>query len=810
MQTILQDLIYTFRQLRKGPGFSLLAITVLALGIGANAAVFSVVNAVLLKPLAYRDAGRIVTLSSLREKTGRHGQVSAPDFYDWHDQSTDFAAMAYYANEEVAVSGGGSPEYVGAAAVTPEFFSVFQVTPLAGRLFNLDEVKPHSNGAAVVSYTYAQSHFGGGPAALSQQVKMMDHSVNIVGVLPPGMRFPDKTDVWIPANTISEETIDRSAHNYKVVGRLRPGVSLAQAQTQVTAIGSRLEKQYPNSNTDKSVAVTPMLTEMVTEVRMTLYLLLGAVGAILLIACANMANVLLARASARTREMAVRAAVGASRGRIVRQLITESVVLSAASGVAALILANWAARTLVALAPGDVPRIGETAIDGPVMIFTMAISLAASMFFGLAPAFQLSRLDLYEALKPGSSRALAGGHASGMRSALVVAQVALSVVLVAGAGLLIKSFSALQNVDMGFRPENLLIMGTDIPVAFHFPPEGEDLKNLQRANRVYTDLMTQVASIPGVKAVGAARDTLSGVRSTGVYWIDNLPAELKLGGPEAVMTVVTPGAFAAMGIPVLRGRDFHGGDAYDAPFTAVINQALARKAFPGQDPLGHQIFCGFDSMKGMRIVGVVGDIRQKGPAQDPAPEIYMPYEQHPIGSTTLNVIVRSSMAPDALQRTLQQKMRALSPETPVRFTTMEAELAENIAAPRFRTLLLAIFAGLALALAMVGVYGVMSYMVSQSTNEIGVRMALGASRGNVLRLVLSQSLALSAVGLIVGLAGALVLGRLMNSVLFMVKPTDPTTLGVVSVLLLLVALAASYIPARRATRVDPLIAMRYE
>jgi putative ABC transport system permease protein len=810
MQTVLQDLLYTLRQLRKSPGFTLLAITVLALGIGANTAVFSVVDAVLLKPLSFHEANRIVTLASLWKKTGRHGQVSAPDFHDWHDQSAAFAAMAYYEPDEIAVTVGNSAEYTHATEVTSEFFTVFQLTPVAGRLFTEDEMKPHSNGAAIVSNAYWQSHFGGSLAALSQQVKMKDHTLNIVGVLPPGMRFPDKTDIWFPANTIHQENTYRSGHNYRVVARLRSGATLDQAQAQMASIGARLEKQYPDSNENKTVAVTPMLEEMVTSVRLTLYLLLGAVGAVLLIACANMANVLLARATIRMREMAIRTAVGASRARIVRQLITESLVLSLAGGAAALVLANWASRILVALAPGDVPRIGESSIDGQVLLFTFGVSLAASFLFGLVPALQLSRVDLYEALKPGSGRTLSSGRSGTMRSALVVAQVALSVLLLTGAGLLIKSFAALHNVSLGYRPENLLIMESDVPVASNFPPSAEELKRLQHATSVYRELLAAVSTMPGVKGVGATRGTPSDVRSTGSYVIDHLGTELTVNAPQAVLSVVTPGAFEAIGMPILRGRDFQDSDTYDAPFTAVINQALARETFAGQDPIGRIIFCGLDSFKGMTIVGVVSDIRQHGPAQEPSPEIYMPYQQHPLASTALNVVVRTASAPGTLEAALQRKMRALSPDSPVRFTTVQAELSQNIAAPKFRTLLLAVFAGLALALAMVGVYGVMSYTVSQSTNEIGVRMALGASRGNVLRLVLSQALTLSIAGLIAGLIGALVLGKLMNSVLFMVKPSDPITLGAVSLLLLAVALAASYIPARRATKVDPLIAMRYE
>ena len=809
MQAILQDLLYTFRQLRKNPGFALLAIAVLALGIGANTAVFSVVNAVLLKPLAFHDPDRIVTLASLWEKSGHHGQVSAPDFHDWHDQSNVFAAMAYYETGEFAVAQRQRAEYTNVTGVTPEFFSVFQVSPMMGRLFSPEELKKGGGGAVVVSDSYWRSHFLGNAPLSGQTVKIFEHTLNVVGVLPPGMRFPDKTEIWLPANTIDDEINDRSAHNYLVVGRIRPGVSLGQAQAQMTSIGARLAKQYPDSNIGKSVAVTPMRDDMVSNIRLTLLLLLAAVAVVLLIACANMANLLLAKASGRVREMAIRAAVGASRGRIIRQLITESLLLAVGGGLAAIILSASAAHVLISLAPAGVPRIGESTIDGSVLIFTLAISLVASLLFGLAPALHLSRLDLYEALKP-TGRAGEGARSGGLRSALVVAQIALSVVLLAGAGLLIKSFIALHTVDLGFQPENLLIMESDIPTLANYPPSPEEMKGLQHATSVYRDLLAEVAAMPGVRATGAARVPPGDVRSSGGYWIDNLPAQMEVTAPQAVFSVVTPGAFAALGIPVLRGRDFQDSDTFDAPFTAIINQALARASFAGQDPIGRTIFCGMDSMKGMRIVGVVGDIRQRGPAAAPEPEIFLPYQQHPLVSTAMNVMVRSTLPAGALEKTLEARMRALSPDTPVRFTTLETELSENIAVPRFRTLLIGVFAGLALLLAMVGVYAVMSYMVSQSTREIGVRMALGATRTNVLRLVLGQALSLSAAGLVLGLVGALVLSRLMKTVLFMVKPTDPVTLIGVSAVLLLVAVLASYVPARRATRVDPLIAMRYE
>src|SRR6202167_2090100 len=794
------DLKFALRSLRKNPGFTLLAVMIMALGIGANTAVFSVVNAVLLRPLAYRNPDRIVTLSSLWMKSGGHGRVSAPDFHDWHDQSTAFAAMAYYDDDSTSVMSGASAEYTHVAEVTPEFFQVFGVEPVAGRLFSPEEQKPGGAGAVVVSYSYWQSHFGANANALGQAVRMLGKSFSIAGVLPPRFHFPKETDIWLPANVVAPETDSRSGHNYMVVGRLRPNVSLEQAQAQMTAIGARLELQYKDSNTGKSVAVTRLRDEMVRNVKLTLYLLLGAVALVLLIGCANGGTLLLARATARTREIAIRAAVGASRGRIARQLFVESIVLALIAGVAGLLLAKWGADALVALAPGNVPRLAESGIDGWVLAFTLAVSVAASLLFGLAPALQISRVDLNETLKQGASRALAGGKGARTRAALVVVEVALSVVLLAGAGLLLRSFAALHTVALGFHPEHVLVMQSDVP--------SSDLASARRATRFYKDLLADLATLPGVSAVGGTRNTPGTVFSDGGYFIDQLPHEFNVNAPQAVLSVVTPGAFTALGIPLKRGRDFNEHDTYDAPFAAVINEALARKSFPGQDPLGRTIYCGLDSMKGMRIVGVVGDIRQYGPAVDPAPEIVMPYEQHPQPSTALNIVVRASAPGGALWGPIQRRVRARSAEVPVKFASMEDLLAENTAAPRFRTLLLGLFAAIAVCLAMAGVYGVVAYTVGQRASEIGLRMALGARTGDVLRLVLRQGMTLTGIGLVVGLIAALAATRLVASMLFEVKGIDPATYMGVALLIAAVSLAASYIPARRAARVDPASALR--
>ena len=799
------DWKYAFRSLRKNVGFTLLAVLVMGLGIGANTAVFSVVNSVLLRPLDYHDPDRIVTLSSLSKTSGAHGQVSAPDFHDWHDQSTAFDAMADYGSDpEIAVATRSGAEYASAAEVAPEFFRVFDVEPAVGRFFSPEETKPGSAAAVMISYSYWQSHFGADPNVLGQTLHMADKTFPIVGVLPPRFHFPDRTDIWLPANTVFPETTSRSAHNYLVVARLKPHFPLEQAQSQMTAIGARLEQQYPASNRNKSVAVTRMRDEMVGDVRTTLYLLLGAVSLVLLIACANMANLLLAKGTSRGREIAIRAAIGASRGHIVKLLIAESVTLAILAGVAGLALAVWGSNALVAIAPRNVPRLAETRIDGWVLAFTLGVSAIASLLFGLAPAIQASRVDLNDALKLGATRAVVGGAAGRMRAALVVAEIALSVVLLTGACLLMRSFVAMLNVTLGFQTGNVLVMGASVPAT--------GLPSRLRATRFYKDLLAAVSTMPGVSAAGATRTPPGHVASWGGYWIDHLPSREAMGvsAPQAVFSVVAPGTFATLGIPLRRGRDFNDGDGYDAPFTAVINESLARASFPGQDPIGHVIFCGLDSPNAMKIVGVVGDIRQYGPARAPQPEIFMPYQQHPGPGASMAVVVRTASNPTALFETMRRQARATSPDVPVKFTTLETLLSENVAAPRFRTLLLGIFAALAVCLAMAGVYGVMAYVVGQRANEIGLRMALGASPGSVMGLVLRQGLALAATGLAIGLAGSVAATRLLTKMLFEVKAGDPITYAGVIVLLGVVALTATYIPARRATKVDPLIALRQE
>ncbi len=804
----LRDLRYAARSLRLSPGFAALAVFIMALGIGANTAVFSVVNAVLLKPLAFRNPDRIVTLaySSTMRKTGAFSNISIPNFLDWHDQSSSFETMSYYASRESAVLLDSTAEYAHVALVGPEFFGVFAVEPVAGRLFTPAERQPGGSGALLISYSYWSTRLGGDAGVLGRQVRIGSRPFSIVGVLPPGFHFPSQTDLWFP-NTRPVTNEDRSSDNYLAVGRLKPGVSVARAQTEMNAIALRLEQQYPKTNRGLGVSVTRMQDAMVGDVRRTLYLLLAAVGLVLLTACANSATLLLGKATARTREVAVRAALGASRRRIVRQLVTESLLLAILAGAAGLVLAYGGSKLLIAMAPADLPRVAETGIDRRVLTFTLGISLATSFLFGIVPALYASRIDLNEALKSGGTRSVVGGRTARVRGVLVMAEVALAVALLAGSGMLIKSFIALNNVALGFQPENVLVMRATVPAP------------LPVATQFFKDVLPQIAALPGMLAAGAVMAppghffTPGGQESSGHYFIDFMPEKPDFASPSlpaTAMNVVSPGAFAALGIPLKSGRDFNDGDTRDRPFVAVVNEVLVRRSFPGQNPLGRTIFCPFDSRKGMTIIGVVGSVRQYGPSSEPLAECYMPYTQHDFNGTTLSIVARTFSDPGTLVESARRVARQRAPDVPMKFTTMETILSDNVATPRFRTLLFGVFAGLAVCLAMTGVYGVMAYAVGQRSSEIGLRMALGASRTSVLRLILRQGLVFTALGLVSGLAIAVAGTRLLKAMLFQVQPNDVSVYVAVVVLLGVVTLLAGYIPARRASRIDPLVALRQE
>jgi predicted permease len=799
-----QDVRYALRAMRRTRGATIVGILVMALGIGANTAVFSVVHAVLLNPLPYADPDRIVTLTYLSTGGNASGersrQVSVPDFLDWQAQSASFDSMAYYTSGRTSVMAGSVAEYAVVTTVSEEFFRVFAGKPSVGRSFSREEAKEGGAGAAMISDRYARQQFGEPARGLGQTLRLDDRSVSIVGVLPPAFDFPVATDVWFTA-VGSRAQLHRRGNNFRAIARLKADVSVEQAHTEMTGLSERLGEQYPDTNKNVRVIVTSLQREMVGDVESMLYLLIGAVALVLLIACATMATLLLAKTTARIPEMAVRAALGASRARIVKQMLVEASVQAVAAGTIGVLIAIGGTRTLVALSPSDVPRLDEVAVNGSVLLFTLALCALVSFLFGLPPALQAARADVNEPLRLSTGR-ISGGGQSRTHEGLVVAEIALAVVLVATGALLVRSLVALQQVPLGFQPANVLLMQATAR------PNGSDW-SVSRA--FFKGVLGDISQLPGVEAAGAMMGPPGHVESDSGYWVDRMPKESPLSAARpAAMNVIAPGTFAALGIPIRQGRDFHDGDRRGRPQVVIINEALARAAFRERDPIGRVIIAGYDSMDPMTIVGVVSDVRQYGPAREPQPEIYMPYQQHFYNGATLYVVVRTAMDPTALGPSIQRKARERSPEVSVRLTTLNALLAEHVATPKFRAWLLSLFGAVALCLAMAGVYGVMAFVAGQRSKEIAVRMALGAGTRSVLWLMLSRGLKITAIGLAAGVLGAIASTRLVSGMLFQVQPHDVVTYaGVVGVLGLL-SLLATYLPARRATRTDPLVALRQE
>jgi putative ABC transport system permease protein len=798
MTEFFSDLRYAGRTWRRSPGFAVLVIAIMALGIGANTAVFSVVNGVLLKPLPYPGSDRIVALRTSFLATGAsQRQVAIGNYRDWRDQSSSFEAMATYRFGESPVSPVSMAEYGRTASVDAQFFRVFGINPLLGRTFTLEETAPGTGRTVIISHGYWQNQFGGDPLILERSIRLGTTSRSIVGVMPPGFRFPGETDIWTPQTTSSTS---RTGHNFSAVGRVKENVTLERARAELNTIAARLEQQYPESNKERGVTAVPLQDELVGDVRLTLYLVWGVVAVVLLIACANTATLLLGRATARSREMAVRSALGAGRWRIVRQLITEGLLLALVASGFGMLLAYWGVRALVALSPSEAIRLTEVRIDWGVLAFTLGISLITSVFFGLVPALHASRVDLAHAARQGGARSVVGGRAVRTRSLLVVAEVALAVVLLTGAGLLFKSLMALHHVALGFRPDNVLVI------------KATGVRSRPENDLFFGQFMARLAALPGVAAVGATSVPPGdfSMAGTGRHHIDRIPEQRDDREPVTLMSIVAPGSFAALGIPLKRGRDFDEGDSDTRPLVAIVNEALVRTSLAGQDPIGRVIHCLFDRGDPMTIVGVVGDARQRNPALPSMPECYMPYRQHSYNNATLNVVVRTLGDPAAIAGTARRAAAEISSEVPVSFTTMEAQLSKGVADPRFRALLVGAFAICAVGLAMAGVYGVMAYGVQQRSKEIGLRIALGASRTSVLRLILRQGLVLTGVGLMVGLAIAAGAARLLETVLFEVQPVDTQVYVGVVVLLALVAVLAGYLPARRAAVLDPAQVLKSE
>ena len=808
MGDLTQDIRYAVRLLVKQPSFALVTIFVLALGIGATTAIFSVVDAVLLRPLPYAEPVRLVSVANFFKRSGLRGTISAPDYQDWRDQARSFEALAMYQSTQTSISVDGVADYAIVTRATPEFFPVMRATASLGRLPSDDEQRAGGAMTAVVTEAFWRSHLGGDRSAIGRAVKYRDALYTVVGVLPPDFNFPARTAVFVPWWTVPATT-SRSAHNYRAVGRLKADVTVAQAQTEMDGIADRLASAYPQSNENKGVAIDLLQDQLVRGIRTTLNLIFGVVVVVLLIACANVSNLLLARASSRTRELGVRAAIGATRGRVVRQLITESALLAVVAGGLGVLVAAWGIRGLLAIAPQGLPRVEEVGVNWRMLAFAMAASLSASFVFGLVPALQTSRLDLNDVLKQGG-RGPSGGAGGRVRGALIMFETAAAVVLVIAASLLLRSFAALSSAEMGFRTDHLLLADTSVPVA--------DITGARRAVRFYRDLMTELAAVPGVQAAAAVNGAPTVVKSNGGYMIEGGATfeQMRTRSPQALFTVVTPRYFRTIGIAVARGRDFADGDVEGAQMVAVVNEALVRVAFPSQDPIGRRIVTGLDGVIGpdgtpfATIVGVVGDVRATDPSIVPQPQIYLPFAQHAGYATALTIVLRTAGDPLQAATVTQQKIRALNPDVPVKISTMEDALGAAVSAPRFRTVLLGLFAAVALVLAMAGVYGIVSFTASQRTSEMGLRMALGAQRAEIVRLTLVSGMKVAVIGVVIGWTAAFVLARVLSSMLFEVPPRDPIAFVAAPVLLVAVAALASMAPALRASRVDPSVALRVE
>ena len=813
MNTLFQDVRYGLRMLLKSPSVSIVATIALALGIGANTAIFSVVNAVLLRPLPFPNSDALMSVFEKDDTRGVvRGSYSYPNFFDLRQQNHVFENVAAYHDSDFIMTGRGDPVRLQGGVVTADLFSALGTAPLLGRTFLPNEDKPTETGRVVVlSERLFASRFNSDASVLNQQITLDGKSYTIIGVMPHGFEFPVQNEPLELWTTIADDsagsspiTGQRGAHFLRVIARLRLGVTEAQAQAEASAIAARLEQQYPDTNTHKGIRVESALKALVGDVRPALLILLGAVACVLLIACANVANLLLARAMTRHKEMAVRSALGASRMRVVRQLLTESILLSLAGGVLGLGLAVWWSDLLIALGKNDIPRAIQVGLDWRVLGFTLGVSVLTGVIFGLVPALHLSKTELTESLKEGRG-AGAGAKRNRIRGILVVAEVAIAVVLLVGAGLLIQSLWRLQHVNAGLQPQNILTFNVSVPDVRY---------SSEKQARFFNDLTGRLRSLPGVQSASAVMPLpLSGDRFGISFEIEGRPVAKK-DQPSADVFIVEPNYFHTMGIPIINGRDFEERDEHKSTPVIIVTETFARQFFPGEDPIGKRIKPGIstwdeDKSTMREIVGVVADIRSRALNTEPKPTYYLPQSQVPF--TQLIGVVKSSNDPRSLTGSVTREVRALDTELPVfSVKTMDEYISSSIAAPRFNTTLLSIFAVVALVLTIIGLYGVMSYSVAQRTNEIGIRMALGAQSRDVLGLIVKEGLKMVLFGLVLGIGGALALTRLLETLLFGVKTRDPATFLAIAGLLSIVAMLACYIPAWRATRVDPLEALRCE
>jgi putative ABC transport system permease protein len=801
MDTLIKDLRYGVRSFLKRPGFLVIAISTLALGIGATTAMFTVVNSVLLRPLQFPEPERIVLFEGVNPRQGiKESNVSVPDLADWQQQSQSFEQIAAFVSGGVFISVGDEVERMRASAVSPEFFPLFKTNPISGRVLQADDIQENRVAAVVISHAVWQRRFGGAADVLNRKITLQGKPVTIVGIMPAGFNYPDDCEVWTPflLNPAKEARENRYVN---VVSRLKPGVSIAQAQTELDTINQRLAQNYVDTNTGWGVRLTELRESLVGELRTSLLILLGAVAFVLLIACANVANLLLARAAYRQKEIALRTALGASRLRVVRQLLTESVLLSIVSGVAGLALSFWFIKLLLAIVPPNTPRLSEIGIDWRVFAFTFAVTILAGILFGLVPALQTSRPNLNETLKDSGQRGSETGGRNRVGSSLIVSEIALSFILLAGAGLLIKSFLHLREVNPGFAADNVLAMRVTLP-------PGKYAQGEPRA-QIYKQLIDRVKATPGVQSAGAVLslplrgDTFNVGRGV-----------IREGRPmtadeqtNAAHLAVTPDYFQTLQIPLKAGRTFTDQDTLQSTKVAIVNETMARNLWPNENPIGRRFTVWRDEKFPREVVGVVGDTKFSLDKQ-PEQQMYVPYAQDPNWGS-LSLVVRTAGEPTALAGSVREAIRAVDSGVPTyNLKTMNDVISTSAAPRRIPMLLLSAFAGVAMLLAMLGIYGVTAYYVTQRTHEIGVRMALGAQIVDVLKLVLRRAMLLAVVGIGIGIAGAVAVTRYLTSLLFGVEPIDTLTFVAVAVVLAVVVFVACLVPARRAAKIDPLEALR--
>jgi putative ABC transport system permease protein len=803
MDWITQDLRYAVRQIRRSPGFTLVAVLTLALGIGVNTTIFSVIEGVLLRPLPYEDAQRIVTLWEVTEQGGQI-HVSAPNFRDWKEQTHSFDAMALHSSPDfggpTTVLGGQAATRAQVATVSSEFLRVFRVPPALGRAFAAQDFKWGAD-VAIVSHGFWKDQLGANPDLAALTVDVYGSPLQVIGIMPQGFAYPGETDIWAPAPPTDE---GRRAHNWRVVARMRQGVALATARSEMTRLAGRLKREYGGDTDAAGVQVTPLQEHLVGTLRQPLWLLLGAAGFVLLVACTNLASTLLARGAGRQREFAIRESLGATRGRLVMQLLTESALLTALGAAASLLLSKWLLEGLVASAPG-LPRPDAVRIDGGVLAFTAGVAVLAAGLFGLLPALKSAQLARRDALAGGARGSAA--HRSGPWSLLVGGEVSMAFVLLVGAGLLIRSFWEVLNQDPGFDANSVLA----VELA---PPESkyEDEDGGEARGRYFQRVFDQLSTLPGLLAVGLVNHAPLG----GLSW--NGEFEIEGRGPSSGVAdyrIAGGDYFEALGIRVLRGRVFDEHDAGPGDHVAVIDRTLAERYWPGEDPLGKRIRnlandAWIYPIRWLTVIGVVDAVRHDALTAEPRPTAYVHYRQRPGRLSSATVVLRGALPPDRLVGPVRARLRAIDPDVPAEFTTMQRVVHDTVSNRRFTALVLGSFAALALLLAALGIYGVVSYAVERRTREMGIRLALGAAPRGVVGMVLGDSLRVIAVGALLGLGGAAALTRVIRGLLYGVEPLDPLVLGTVALLLVGVATLATYIPARRAGAVDPMVALRTE